>query len=130
MSAALVAEEDSCQRRSRLPRTRAVARNEFHQIKYDYRRKIPTHLHSDGIGHHALVHAYAQCHADVLPRVGGRPAIDIEELADGSVNVTLRVAVRKRHIDLSRRYLPIADPNWTFDEQRGTGRMMDESATT
>lgn len=63
--------------------------------------------------------------ADLQGEVGGRPAIDIEELADGSVNVTLRVAVRKRHIDLSRRYLPIADPNWTFDEQRGTGRMMD-----
>ena len=53
--------------------------------------------------------------------------LPIEEYADGSVMVTLRIRVRKgenRYIELSRKYFPINDHTWTFDERRGTGRVI------
>ena len=62
---------------------------------------------------------------DLLGTIGGRPVLDIEEQPDDSVNVTLRIAIKKRYIELTRRYTPIADPDWTFDERRGTGRVID-----
>ncbi len=63
--------------------------------------------------------------ADLKGRVVGRNMMDIEELSDGSVQVTLRIPVKKRCIELSRRYLTTNDPTWQWDERRGTGRMVD-----
>ncbi|MBR1804310.1 MAG: hypothetical protein IJ775_05340 [Muribaculaceae bacterium] len=64
--------------------------------------------------------------ADDLKRhVVGRNMLDIEEASDGSVLVTLRIPVKKRHIELTRRYYPTTDHTWTFDERRGTGRVVD-----
>lgn len=64
--------------------------------------------------------------------IAGRHVIDIEEWGDGSVQVTLRIAVRKenRYIELSRRYFPINDHTWTFNEQRGTGRLVGATLST
>ena len=62
---------------------------------------------------------------DLKGRVVGRNMIDIEELNDGSVQVTLRIPVKKRCIELSRRYLTTNDPTWLWDERRGTGRIID-----
>ncbi len=62
--------------------------------------------------------------ADLIGTVNTRPMIEIEELSDGSVNVTLRIPLRKRHIELTRNYYPIDDPAWNFDELRGTGRLV------
>ena len=57
--------------------------------------------------------------------IAGRPVIAIEEFGDGSVGVTLRVAVKKnnRFMELTRRYYPSNDPTWAFNERRGTGRL-------
>ena len=63
--------------------------------------------------------------ADLRGRVVGRNMLDIEELSDGSVQVTLRIPVKKRCIELTRRYLTTSDPTWQWDERRGTGRMID-----
>ncbi len=62
--------------------------------------------------------------ADLLNQVQGRPMLDMEQLPDGSVTVTLRVPLKKRHIELTRNYYPIDDPSWTWDERRGTGRLV------
>lgn len=70
-----------------------------------------------------LFFKYFNCD-DLKGRVHGRNFIDIEEMADGSVNVTLRIPLKKRHMELTRNYFPIDDPLWTFDEQRGTGRVV------
>lgn len=61
---------------------------------------------------------------DLKGRVDGRNFIDIEENGDGTVQVTLRIPVRKRHIELTRTYLPLADASWQFSEQVGTGRVV------
>ena len=58
--------------------------------------------------------------------VCGRPVLDIEERS-GCVTVTLRIPVHKRFIELTRNYLPITDPNWSFDERRGTGRLVTDA---
>ncbi len=63
--------------------------------------------------------------ADLRGRVAGRNMMDIEELSDGSVQVTLRIPIKKRCIELSRRYLVTTDPTWQWDERRGTGRIVD-----
>ena len=63
--------------------------------------------------------------ADLRGRVVGRNMMDIEELGDGSVQVTLRIPIKKRCIELTRRYLTTSDPTWQWDERRGTGRMVD-----
>ncbi len=55
--------------------------------------------------------------------VCGRNVLEIEERATG-VTVTLRVPVKKRFIEFTRNYLPISDDGWTFDERRGTGRLV------
>lgn len=68
--------------------------------------------------------------ADLCGRVVGRNMMDIEELGDGSVQVTLRIPVKKRCIELSRRYLTTNDPTWQWDERRGTGRMVDAIINT
>ena len=68
--------------------------------------------------------------ADLKGRVVGRNMMDIEELSDGSVQVTLRIPVKKRCIELSRRYLTTNDPTWQWDERRGTGRMVDAIMST
>ena len=62
--------------------------------------------------------------ADVTKRVIGRNMLDIEENGDGSVTVSLRIPVKKKYIELSRTYMPIADAAWRFDERRGTGRIV------
>lgn len=62
--------------------------------------------------------------ADVAKRVLGRNMLDIEENGDGSVTVSLRIPVKKKYIELSRTYMPIADAAWRFDERRGTGRII------
>ena len=65
--------------------------------------------------------------------IAGRHVIDIEEFADGSVMVTLRIRVKKgenRYIELSRKYFPINDHTWTFDERRGTGRVVGATLST
>ena len=67
---------------------------------------------------------------DLKGRVVGRNMMDIEELSDGSVLVTLRIPVKKRCIELSRRYLTTSDPTWQWDERRGTGRMIDAIMST
>ncbi|MBR6284608.1 MAG: hypothetical protein IKR25_09985 [Muribaculaceae bacterium] len=65
-------------------------------------------------------------HADDLKgHVSGRNMVDIDEGADGSVTVTLRIPVKKRFIELTRRYVHTTDYTWTFDERRGTGRVVD-----
>ncbi len=62
--------------------------------------------------------------SDVTRQVHGRNMLEMEELSDGSVNVTLRVPLKKRFIELTRNYYPIDDPSWHFDEKRGTGRII------
>ena len=62
--------------------------------------------------------------ADVTRQVHGRNMMEMEELSDGSVNVTLRIPLKKRFIELTRNYYPIDDPSWHFDEKRGTGRII------
>ena len=62
--------------------------------------------------------------ADVTRQVHGRNMMEMEELGDGSVNVTLRIPLKKRFIELTRNYYPIDDPSWHFDEKRGTGRII------
>ena len=65
--------------------------------------------------------------------IAGRHVMDIEEFADGSVMVTLRIRVQKgenRYIELSRKYFPINDHTWTFDERRGTGRVLNATLST
>ena len=62
--------------------------------------------------------------SDVTKQVNGRNMLEMEELTDGSVNVTLRIPLKKRHIELTRNYYPIDDPSWQFDEKRGTGRII------
>lgn len=64
--------------------------------------------------------------------IAGRHVIEIEEWPDGSVSVTLRVRVKKtnRFIEFTRKYVTIADHTWTFDEHRGTGRVMDTPLST
>ena len=62
--------------------------------------------------------------SDVTKQVCGRDMLEMEELIDGSVNVTLRVPLKKRYIELTRNYYPIDDPSWQFDEKRGTGRII------
>ncbi len=65
-------------------------------------------------------------HADDLKgHVAGRNMVDIDEGADGSVTVTLRIPVKKRFIELTRRYVHTTDYIWAFDERRGTGRVVD-----
>ena len=61
---------------------------------------------------------------DLTKQVHGRNMLEMEELIDGSVNVTLRVPLKKRYIELTRNYYPIDDPSWQFDEKRGTGRII------
>lgn len=63
--------------------------------------------------------------SDLYGHVVGRNMMDIEELSDGSVQVTLRIPVKKHCIELSRRYLATSDETWQWDERRGTGRMID-----
>ena len=62
---------------------------------------------------------------DLKGHVAGRNMVDIDEGADGSVTVTLRIPVKKRFIELTRRYVHTTDYTWTFDESRGTGRVVD-----
>ena len=62
--------------------------------------------------------------SDLTKQVYGRNMFEMEELNDGSVNVTLRVPLKKRFIELTRNYYPIDDPSWHFDEKRGTGRII------
>lgn len=62
--------------------------------------------------------------ADLLRDIQGRPMLEMEQQADGSVTVTLRVPLKKRFIELTRNYYPIDDPSWTWDERRGTGRLL------
>ena len=65
--------------------------------------------------------------------IAGRHVLDIEEFADGSVMVTLRIRVKKgenRYIELSRKYFPISDHTWTFDERRNTGRVVGATMST
>ena len=62
--------------------------------------------------------------SDVTKQVNGRNMLEMEELTDGSVNVTLRIPLKKRHTELTRNYYPIDDPSWQFDEKRGTGRII------
>lgn len=62
--------------------------------------------------------------ADLTDSVAGHPMFEIRELADRSVNVTLRIPVKKRYMELTRNYYPIDDTSWTFDEERGTGRLV------
>lgn len=62
--------------------------------------------------------------ADLKGNVQGRRMLEIEEMADNSVNVTLRIPLRKRFIELTRNYYPIDDAAWNFDERRGTGRLV------
>jgi len=65
----------------------------------------------------------------LLSTIDGRNAIDMVENHDGSVTVTLRIPINKRHIELSRVYKPIADPQWTPLEVRGEGRVVDATMT-
>ncbi len=67
---------------------------------------------------------------DLKHSVLGRNMLDIEENADGSVLVTLRIPIKKRYIELTRRYFAISDHTWTFDERRGTGRVVDTIIST
>ncbi|MBR1934712.1 MAG: hypothetical protein IJ835_01520 [Muribaculaceae bacterium] len=62
--------------------------------------------------------------ADVTGDVQGRPMFELEELSDGSVTATLRIPLKKRHIELTRNYYPIDDEGWQYDERRGTGRLV------
>lgn len=62
--------------------------------------------------------------ADLTKCVLGRDMLDIEENADGSVSVSLRIPVKKKFIELTRTYLPVSDAAWQFDERRGTGRIL------
>ena len=62
--------------------------------------------------------------ADLTERILGRNMMDVEESADGSVTVTLRIPVRKKYIELTRTYFLVTDPSWTFSEERGTGRIV------
>ena len=61
--------------------------------------------------------------------VNGRHMLDITPYSDGSVNVVLRVPIKKRYIELSRTYEPTVDPAWTFDERRNVGRVADTTVT-
>ena len=61
---------------------------------------------------------------DLKSHILGRNFIDIVEVGDGTVNVTLRIPVHKRYIELSRTYVPNDDPSWQFNEQVGTGRIV------
>ena len=61
---------------------------------------------------------------DLTSRILGRNMMDLEEIIDGSVTVTLRIPVRKKYIELTRTYFPVNDPSWTFNESRGTGRIV------
>lgn len=61
---------------------------------------------------------------DLRGRVGGKNMLDITELNDGSVEVTLRIPIRKRFIELSRRYIANTDSTWLFNERRGVGRVV------
>lgn len=66
--------------------------------------------------------------ADLTATIGGKRALTIDTEADGTVTVTLRVPMRKRHIELRRRYMAVSAAeaeHWTFDERRGTGRILD-----
>lgn len=62
--------------------------------------------------------------ADLKGSVDGRNFIDMTEGGDGTVTVTLRIPIKKRHIELSRRYVPTDDPAWHFDEHVGMGRVI------
>ena len=62
--------------------------------------------------------------SDLQGHILGRNMIDIVEVGDGTVTVTLRIPVKKRYIELSRTYAPIDDPSWAFDEHVGTGRII------
>ena len=64
--------------------------------------------------------------SDLKSRIGGRNFIDIVEVGDGTVTVSLRIPVKKRYMELSRTYVPIVDPSWTFDEQLATGRIIQD----
>ena len=68
--------------------------------------------------------------SDLRGRILGQNMLDIEEFNDGSVMVTLRVPVKKRYIELTRKYIASKDHSWTFDERRGTGRMIDVIVST
>ena len=63
--------------------------------------------------------------ADLKGQVCGRNMLEIAVGGDDSVTVTLRIPVKKRYIELSRRYVATADPTWQWDERRGTGRIVD-----
>ena len=62
--------------------------------------------------------------ADLQGSVQGQPLLQVVENTDGSVTVTLRIPVRKRFMELTRTYLTVTDPNWQFNEQMGTGRIV------
>ena len=62
--------------------------------------------------------------SDLTSHVMGRKFIEIVETGTGSVNVTLRIPVKKRFIELSRTYIPIDDASWQFNEQMGMGRIV------
>lgn len=62
--------------------------------------------------------------SDLKSHVLGRNFIELVETGDGTVNVTLRIPVRKRYIELSRTYVPSDDPSWQFDERVGAGRIV------
>ena len=61
---------------------------------------------------------------DLRGSVLGHNTIDIEENADGSVTVTLRIPIKKRYIELTRTYCPSDDPAWEFNEEMGRGRVI------
>ncbi len=62
--------------------------------------------------------------SDLQGHILGRNFIDITEIADGTVTVTVRIPIKKRFIELSRTYANIDDPSWQFNEQNGTGRIV------
>ena len=64
--------------------------------------------------------------ADLCGKVCGRNMLDIEERT-GGVTVTLRIPVRKRCIEFTRNYHVVTDPAWTFDERRGSGRLVTDA---
>ena len=62
--------------------------------------------------------------SDLTGQVNGKNVFEMEENSDGSVLVTLRIPVKKRHIELTRTYHRVRNDAWSFDEQRGTGRII------
>ena len=68
--------------------------------------------------------------SDLMGRTLGKNIIDIVENSDSSVTVTLRIPLKKKHIELSRTYYLTSDPTWTFDEARNTGRIVKSIVST